>query len=106
MSVDGRSRWAAAKLSLPTPPFKVGQRAPPGLDLMVGLALGILDPAPAVALHGSAPVDLVADEAGLIVHVLHRRAKQLLEGLFVARGHGDAVADDDHVGSLERGPGA
>jgi tetratricopeptide (TPR) repeat protein len=81
------------------PGGEVGERAPPGLDLVVagGLRVGLEAPGLVRELHGARAMHLVADEAGALVDQVDALAEAVLEVDLVALGHGDAIGDDDHA---------
>src|SRR5262249_48869546 len=88
------------------PRDEVLERAPPGLDLVVPLAVGIVRPRAVlvVELHRPRAVHLVAHEARVAIDQVDATLEAVLEVDLVPTAHGDPVRDDHHGASLARRP--
>src|SRR5690606_2387338 len=80
------------------PSLEVLKATPPGLHLVVTLALGVGHEATllVVELHRARAVHFIAHEAWRLIDEVHALAEAIFKVCFVAFGDGDAVRDDDH----------
>src|SRR5262245_39228287 len=87
------------------PRHEIVEAAPPGLDLVVALAVRIVGPRTSlvIELHRPGSMHLVAHEPGMPIDEVHSAPEAILEVDLVSACDGDAVRDDDH-GSRVRGP--